>query len=181
MADTALDGEGLADFLRGRRASLQPEDVGLRRGMRRRTIGLRREEVAELCDMSADYLARLERGSGSEPSQQMAAAIARGLRLTPVSAGFESRNWYEPSSYTGTKITFTGCSGSNTVVNVTLYKVVNNLPDTNYVKAAFTKCFTGTSATSTGNWSDHGAGDYYFVVNDGGGGNVSVRSLTVTY
>lgn len=55
----------------------------MRRGTRRRTAGLRREEVAELCDMSADYLARLERGGGSQPSQQMAAAIARGLRLTP--------------------------------------------------------------------------------------------------
>ncbi|GAA2595359.1 helix-turn-helix transcriptional regulator [Winogradskya consettensis] len=75
--------DGLAAFLRGRRQSLQPEDVGLRRGSRRRTSGLRREEVAELCDMSADYLARLERGSGSQPSQQMTAAIARGLRLTP--------------------------------------------------------------------------------------------------
>ncbi|GAA1656587.1 helix-turn-helix transcriptional regulator [Actinoplanes couchii] len=80
---TALDRDGLADFLRGRREALQPEDVGLRRGARRRTSGLRREEVAELCDMSADYLARLERGSGSQPSPQMAAAIARGLRLTP--------------------------------------------------------------------------------------------------
>ena len=83
MADTTLDRDGLAAFLRGRRQSLQPEDVGLRRGARRRTSGLRREEVAELCDMSADYLARLERGSGSQPSPQMAAAIARGLRLTP--------------------------------------------------------------------------------------------------
>jgi transcriptional regulator with XRE-family HTH domain len=81
--DTTLDCAGLATFLRGRRQSLQPEDVGLRRGARRRASGLRREEVAELCDMSADYLARLERGSGSQPSQQMAAAIARGLRLTP--------------------------------------------------------------------------------------------------
>ena len=83
MGDTTLDRDGLAAFLRGRRQSLQPEDVGLRRGARRRTSGLRREEVAELCDMSADYLARLERGSGSQPSPRMAAAIARGLRLTP--------------------------------------------------------------------------------------------------
>lgn len=83
MVDTTLDRDGLAAFLRGRRQSLQPEDVGLRRGARRRTNGLRREEVSELCGMSADYLARLERGSGSHPSQQMAAAIARGLRLTP--------------------------------------------------------------------------------------------------
>jgi transcriptional regulator with XRE-family HTH domain len=83
MVNMTLDRDGLAAFLRGRRQSLQPEDVALRRGARRRASGLRREEVAELCDMSADYLARLERGSGSQPSQQMAAAIARGLRLTP--------------------------------------------------------------------------------------------------
>ncbi|MEU6140141.1 helix-turn-helix transcriptional regulator [Streptomyces sp. NPDC047081] len=83
MADTTLDRDGLAAFLRGRREAMRPEDVGLSRGARRRTSGLRREEVAGLCDMSPDYLARLERGSGSQPSQQMAAAIARGLRLTP--------------------------------------------------------------------------------------------------
>ncbi len=81
--DTTLDRDGLGAFLRSRREALQPEDVGLRRGARRRTSGLRREEVAELCDMSTDYLARLERSSGSQPSQQMITAIARGLRLTP--------------------------------------------------------------------------------------------------
>jgi len=81
--EQTLDRASLGAFLRARREALQPEDVGLRRGSRRRTRGLRREEVAELCDMSADYFARLERGSGPQPSQQMAAAIARGLRLTP--------------------------------------------------------------------------------------------------
>jgi transcriptional regulator with XRE-family HTH domain len=83
VEDNTLDGDGLAAFLRGRRLALQPEDVGLRRGPRRRTSGLRREEVAELCGMSVDYLTRLERGTKSKPSQQMAAALARGLRLTP--------------------------------------------------------------------------------------------------
>ncbi|MEV0482959.1 helix-turn-helix transcriptional regulator [Streptomyces sp. NPDC050508] len=78
-----VDRASLGAFLRARREALQPEDVGLRRGTRRRARGLRREEVAELCDMSADYFARLERGDGPQPSQQMAAAIARGLRLTP--------------------------------------------------------------------------------------------------
>lgn len=81
--DQAVDRASLGAFLRARREALQPEDVGLRHGSRRRTAGLRREEVAELCDMSADYFARLERGQGPQPSQQMAAAIARGLRLTP--------------------------------------------------------------------------------------------------
>lgn len=77
-----MDTIAFGEFLRTRREALQPEDVGLRRGPRRRTSGLRREEVAELAGMSADYLARLERGSGLQPSEQMVAAIARGLRLT---------------------------------------------------------------------------------------------------
>lgn len=79
----SFDLASLGAFLRTRRAALQPEDVGLRRGQRRRAPGLRREEVAELCAMSADYFARLERGTGPQPSEPMVAAIARGLRLTP--------------------------------------------------------------------------------------------------
>ena len=47
-----------------------------------RTAGLRREEVAALCDMSTDYYSRLEQARGPQPSEQMLAAIARGLRLT---------------------------------------------------------------------------------------------------
>ncbi|WP_212743146.1 helix-turn-helix transcriptional regulator [Microbacterium sp. 2FI] len=77
-----MDRAQLADFLRRRREVLQPEDVGLRRGSRRRTAGLRREEVAALCDMSVDYYSRLEQSRGPQPSEQMLAAIARGLRLT---------------------------------------------------------------------------------------------------
>lgn len=77
-----MDLPGFGDFVQTRRNALQPEDVGLRRGPRRRTAGLRREEVAELCGMSVDYLARLERGAGPAPSEQMTAAIARGLRLS---------------------------------------------------------------------------------------------------
>lgn len=77
-----IDREGLGSFLRHRRESLQPEDVGLMRGQRRRTGGLRREEVAGLCHMSSDYYARLERGTGPHPSEQMVASIAQGLHLT---------------------------------------------------------------------------------------------------
>jgi transcriptional regulator with XRE-family HTH domain len=55
-----MDRNQLADFLRTRREALQPEDVGLPRGQRRRTGGLRREEVAALCGMSADYYSRIE-------------------------------------------------------------------------------------------------------------------------
>ena len=77
-----MDRPQLADFLRTRREALQPEDIGLPRGPRRRTGGLRREEVAVLCGMSSDYVGRLEQGRGPQPSTQMLAAMARGLRLT---------------------------------------------------------------------------------------------------
>ncbi len=73
----------LADFLRARRDALQPEDVGLSRGSRRRTGGLRREEVAMLAGMSADYYSRLEQQRGPMPSEQMLAALARALQLNP--------------------------------------------------------------------------------------------------
>ncbi|WP_226357637.1 helix-turn-helix transcriptional regulator [Pseudonocardia sp. ICBG601] len=77
-----VDRTGLAEFLRHRRSVLQPEDVGLPRGRRRRTEGLRREEVAGLCHMSADYYARLEQERGPHPSEQMLEAMAQGLQLT---------------------------------------------------------------------------------------------------
>lgn len=77
-----IDRASLADFLRSRRTALQPEDVGLPRGQRRRTSGLRREEAALLSNMSVDYYARLERERGPQPSDQMLASIAQGLRLT---------------------------------------------------------------------------------------------------
>ncbi|MFC6021127.1 helix-turn-helix transcriptional regulator [Plantactinospora solaniradicis] len=77
-----MERDRLAAFLRTRREALQPEDVGLPRGRRRRTGGLRREEVAALSGMSTDYYSRLEQQRGPHPSEQMLAAIARGLRLS---------------------------------------------------------------------------------------------------
>lgn len=78
----SIDRAGLAEFLRQRRDALQPEDVGLTRGPRRRTGGLRREEVAALSHMSVDYYSRLERERGPHPSEQMLASLAQGLHLT---------------------------------------------------------------------------------------------------
>src|SRR5580692_8871838 len=72
----------LAEFLRTRREALQPEDVGLPRGPRRRTGGLRREEVAALSGMSVDYYSRIEQQRGPRPSGQILAAVARGLHLS---------------------------------------------------------------------------------------------------
>lgn len=84
MQTVGMDRAQLADFVRSRRRSLQPEDVGLSRGPRRRTAGLRREEAAGLCLMSVDYLTRIEQGRSTQPSEQMLASIARGLRLDPA-------------------------------------------------------------------------------------------------
>lgn len=77
-----MDRAQLADFLRHRREALQPEDVGMGRSARRRTTGLRREEVAMVAEMSTDYYTRLEQQRGPQPSVSMLAAIARALRLS---------------------------------------------------------------------------------------------------
>lgn len=77
-----MDRAQLADFLRLRRERLQPDDVGFGTGPRRRTKGLRREEVAMLAHMSTDYYARLEQQRGPQPSEPMLAALARALRLS---------------------------------------------------------------------------------------------------
>jgi transcriptional regulator with XRE-family HTH domain len=71
----------LAEFLRARRDQLQPADVGLPDSGRRRTPGLRREEVATLAGVSIDYLVRLEQGRDTKPSPSVIAALADALRL----------------------------------------------------------------------------------------------------
>ncbi|MET9358242.1 helix-turn-helix transcriptional regulator [Streptomyces sp. NPDC006617] len=77
-----MDRAAIADFLRHRREALQPEDVGLSPGARRRARGLRREEVAALALMSTDYYTRLEQRRGPQPSERLLASLARALRLT---------------------------------------------------------------------------------------------------
>ena len=72
----------LAQFLRNRRARIAPADVGLPPGLRRRTPGLRRQEVAQLAGMSVDYYIRLEQARGPHPSRQVLSALARALMLT---------------------------------------------------------------------------------------------------
>ena len=77
-----MDRAALADLLRSRRARLTPADVGLPAGARRRTPGLRRDEVAALAAISSDYYARLEQQRGPHPSPAVLAALARALRMT---------------------------------------------------------------------------------------------------
>ncbi len=74
----------LADLLRSRRERLQPADVGLSAGARRRTRGLRREEVAQLAAISTTYYTFLEQGRDVHPSRQVLDALARALRLAPA-------------------------------------------------------------------------------------------------
>ncbi|MGI5241659.1 helix-turn-helix transcriptional regulator [Dactylosporangium sp. CA-139066] len=72
----------LGRFLRDRREALRPADVDLPAGPRRRTPGLRREEVAGLASMSVEYYARLEQARGPQPSRRILGALAGALRLT---------------------------------------------------------------------------------------------------
>jgi transcriptional regulator with XRE-family HTH domain len=72
----------LAAFLRARRARVAPQDAGLPAIGRRRTPGLRRQEVAQLAGMSVDYYIRLEQGRGPHPSRQVLSALARALMLS---------------------------------------------------------------------------------------------------
>lgn len=76
--------EELADFLRKRRASLRPEDVGLPGGGRRRTPGLRREEVAQLAGVGTTWYTWLEQGRDVRASLEVLEALALALALTPA-------------------------------------------------------------------------------------------------
>jgi len=76
-----LKGNALGDYLRARRQQVRPEDVGLVPGARRRVEGLRREELAMLAGISAEYYLRLEVGRDKNPSAQVIEALAQALRL----------------------------------------------------------------------------------------------------
>ena len=72
----------LSDFLRTRRARLMPSDMGLLEGPRRRTPGLRREEVALLANIGATWYTRLEQGQPINVSGDVLRSIGRALRLS---------------------------------------------------------------------------------------------------
>jgi transcriptional regulator with XRE-family HTH domain len=74
----------LGNFLRARRERLDPLALGIAGGRRRRTPGLRREEVAELAGIGVDWYIRLEQGRDVSPSSTTVDALARALRLGPA-------------------------------------------------------------------------------------------------
>jgi transcriptional regulator with XRE-family HTH domain len=76
--------EELADFLRQRRADIRPEDVGLPNGGRRRTPGLRREEVAQIAGVGTTWYTWLEQGRDVRASLDVLEALSRALGLTPA-------------------------------------------------------------------------------------------------
>jgi transcriptional regulator with XRE-family HTH domain len=76
------DSRALGELLRSRRERLTPDDVGLPPGTRRRASGLRREEVAQLANVSATYYTFLEQGRHVRPSEQVLDALATALRMT---------------------------------------------------------------------------------------------------
>ncbi|MFF7966842.1 helix-turn-helix transcriptional regulator [Streptomyces sp. NPDC007903] len=77
-----MDRGELAAFLRDRRERIGPAEVGLPAGPRRRTPGLRREEVAQLAFISTEYYTRLEQARGPRPSREVLSGLVRALRLT---------------------------------------------------------------------------------------------------
>jgi transcriptional regulator with XRE-family HTH domain len=81
----------LGDFLRARRQQVRPEDVGVVPGARRRVAGLRREELAMLAGISAEYYLRLEVGRDSNPSAQVVDALAHALRLDGAATDYIHR------------------------------------------------------------------------------------------
>src|SRR3954451_20189675 len=82
-----VDRTELGTVLRNWRERLRPADVGLPAGARRRTPGLRREEVAGLAGMSVDYLTRLEQGRGPQPSEARLRERAPALRGCAAGVG----------------------------------------------------------------------------------------------
>ncbi|MBP5942392.1 helix-turn-helix transcriptional regulator [Streptomyces acidiscabies] len=78
-----MTGNHLGEFLRARRATLAPGDIGMASHGVRRVAGLRREEVAVLAGMNADYYTRLEQGRERRPSPQVVEALGSALHLAP--------------------------------------------------------------------------------------------------
>src|SRR5262245_48549853 len=90
LAKTRSNGDGarrrahLSEFLRIRREALGPKEVGLPGGGRRRTPGLRREEVAQLAGVGTTWYTWLEQGRDVRASRSVLEAIADALRMTPA-------------------------------------------------------------------------------------------------
>jgi transcriptional regulator with XRE-family HTH domain len=88
MTDRSGHQRTLGEFLRAHRARLSPAGLGLAAGQRRRTPGLRREEVAQRCGLSVTWYTWLEQGRDVAASPQALASVARALQLTPAERAY---------------------------------------------------------------------------------------------
>jgi transcriptional regulator with XRE-family HTH domain len=95
---SAGDPRALGQLLRVRRERLTPQDVGLPPGARRRTSGLRREEVAQLANVSTTYYTFLEQGRPVRPSEQVINALATALRMSAAERGYLLTLAYGPDA-----------------------------------------------------------------------------------
>lgn len=86
-----VDKRELGAFLRSRRERISPVDVGLPAGTRRRTPGLRRDEVAHLAFISTEYYTRLEQARAPHPSREVLLGLGRALRLTDTELAYLHR------------------------------------------------------------------------------------------
>ncbi|MFD8594265.1 helix-turn-helix domain-containing protein [Kitasatospora sp. NPDC059646] len=120
----------LAAFLRAKRTRLQPEDVGLPRGPRRRTPGLRRQEVAQLAAVSVEWYVRLEQGRVGTPGAAVLDALAEALRLTPDEGRHLHLLARPESRHEGRRETFDdpGGSGRVTPVRGSLLQLLDGIP-----------------------------------------------------
>src|SRR3954468_11498817 len=84
ITDPAARRREAGEFLRSRRERLMPTDVGLPKGFRRRTPGLRREEVAMLAGVGTTWYTWLEQGRDVRPSPEVLTALADVLQLAPA-------------------------------------------------------------------------------------------------
>ncbi len=138
-------------------------------------FGLRKTgQRAGLVSLGAMTLLSLMAGSAN--------AASWSSSLSGAYPNFESRRWSDAGG--STNIQFTNCTDHTgaTSAGVTLRKDVDWQVDPTYTTASFTNCFGGYSSTSSGNWGDHGSGNYYFAVNLGATySDLDVRTLSVTY
>ena len=92
-----MDESPIGEYLRARREQVRPEDVGIAWSGVRRVPGLRREEVAALAGISAEYYLRLEQGRDRQPSDQVLRALSRAL-LLDVAASLHLHRLAHPDS-----------------------------------------------------------------------------------
>lgn len=86
-----MDKREFGAFLRSRRERITPADIGLAHGRRRRTPGLRRDEVAQLAFISTEYYTRLEQARAPHPSREVLQGLSRALRLSDAETTYLHR------------------------------------------------------------------------------------------